>query len=1018
MNCIRRNLLVLGLLVVLVFSLTGCLTNNDIYNIELVMDVSEVEPGRDYSLSTNFYVNDLIVESQDYEIVFSLEKGEEYAVINSKGTIISIDPDTPIGQEIVVKASCMEASCTYSLVAVKIPIDSVEIQTNFNKAIIDTDIILSASISPHNATYQDVEYIILEGEEYVYLNDNILHIERNAPIGEIITIQASCDSIVSNTISLEIDYIPVQSVNIYEANGNNTVSQGGTLSFRSSYYPEDSTYTDVEYYLEGIGDYDISIDKNTGILEVSSQVPEGYQFSVYAVIDEIISDYKSITVTQLVIEGVALYSDKQAVEIGGTVALSHEILPSNAVGINIAYEIIEGCTYAELIGNIIITDTRTPSGYVIKAIAYAYDKNGEIENTRSDVLEISVYKIDVQSVILTTSDKIEMVQAEETVVFGVDIFPDNATDQIAEYQIIQGFSYASIDRFTGVLEISKNNENQEIVIEAIVDGIKSNPIVVTTAMYYFDVSQSNWDDFDISGNLFRNYRNIDLDLAEMESDANLTTIVVPSYVKRLRIEGAYSKASPVVTTNLFFFFNNTVDIEITLVNVGIETTGYSNANIFDLPDGSNATFIIEGLCAIKAGNAIDPYFYAVDGEYEPGDNNFIFKKHGMSGHNGANGGTAIMGYNLRFEGSGKLTIDGGNGANGTPGGNGADVPAEEVTGVAGNGGKGGMGGDSGYAIYGLNITIELEDTASISASSGNAGKGGLGGEKGIAFPPANYGQDGEQGLDGKVFSAIAAYNILAYNSGNVYVSTGSINQTGWSVPEYETIWQIYNRIEKIYDINMHIMNDFATVSNYNMTRLTDETNVIFMLRMIDNVLSKFPTNIFREVWEKKEKQVELYVVDEIERGAIAGLAYNTGNTLWLAHSRPRIRNIFYSDVENFAFHELMHILKYPILNSFNENDLIDINNNYSYGSSSSIGVYNPSEGYGKYNGYFLSAYSRTNWYEDVCETFSLIARLSRDYDFLDSGAPIRTKIIYISTRLSLNYGTCGTYKEEYWERLL
>lgn len=994
-------------------------------NYKIVLNGDSFYPGENYQLSIEASNNDDIivgyVPPEDY--YYEITGGGDFATINPSSGKLTINSTAPIGTQVTIRFTNGEDYAEYVITISKIEVESLEISPDSSTAVVNSNVQFYGYVVPTNATYPEIHYTILEGSEYSSFDNSsgTLIVNQDAVVDSVIKVQGEADGILSNVVEITVSYIPVTSVILSESGSRTEVSQGGTLNFDVDIYPNDASYKTAEYIIVSGAEF-AEIDSSSGELTVFTSTPTDSEIVVKAVANNVDSNLITINVTQAVIDSVSLLTSRQSIEINGSAELSVNIYPYAVYGVDIEYEILDGSNYADIYEDGIITiKPLTPSGAIIQVQAYLVDSTGEVANSRSNIVEISVYKIDVVSVQLSSSDNLELVEANGVIDLAANVIPANATIQSAVYIITSGGNFASVDMYTGRLTVHKNNENGEVRVIAMVDGVSSNAITITTAMYYHTISNTSWSSFDNLGAIFQGYRNIKINLYDMPEDAALTTVVIPSSVKRLILEGSFSYISPVKTRNLFFYFYRASAIDITLINVGIEVTDYSAGVIFDLPENSNGIFNIVGDSYIVAGGTRNPYAYSVDGIYDPNDDNFLIRKHGMDGNNAANGGIAISGYNLEFKGSGSLYIKGGDGAHGAPGGKGADVPPGSPNGsISGNGGHGGSGGNAGYAIYGFNISINLAITGLINAYSGNAGRGGTGGSRGQTIVGSAFGENGPNGIDGKVVSAIAAYNNLNNNSGYAYQTQGSLSATGWVNNQTETILELYSKMERTYGIDMHIRNDlYSPYSQYPMTVLNNDEDILFMLRIIDNVLSKFPHNMFREIRNNSGKQVNLYVVNTISSGSIAGLA-STANNVWLAHCRPNIRNFFYSDVENFAFHELMHIVKYNALSFFSENTIKSFNGSYNYVSTGSPtgGVYNPNLGFYKHNSHFLTSYSRRNWYEDICETFSIIARQGRDWDFMEPGTNIRGKMAYISSAIDNGYETCSHYKQEYWERFL
>jgi len=1013
MSHIKKILIVLIMIFILMI-IYACASKNSVFKIESSDEL--YVPGQTYQLKLNHYIKDVLQEETPEGFTFTIEEGGEFAEI-SDILELSISSDAPVGTVIKIKASNGESECSYQVTVSKVAVTGVSISASDNEIIIGRSMQIAGGVTPDNATYKDITYEITEGEDYSNIDSNgLLTVSDEALPDSTISVKGTADGVDSNILDFTIHKVPVSSVTL--SADSSAVAQGGTLQLNSTILPEDATYRTVTYSITSGSEY-AYIDEN-GLLTVHNDTQSNVEICIKATADGVDSELYTVTVSELQITGVVLSSSRDSVEINGTAEISSEILPYSIEGITVGYEITQGAEYATLVDGVLTVLSNAPSGYNLKIVGWAIKDGVEIENTRSDELIISVYRVSVTSVTLSTEDNISLVEADGTVNFSVTVYPENATVKTPQFVILPGgANYATIGNFTGVLTVLKNNEDQTVSVEAIVDGVHSNAVTVTTAKYFYTVSDIPWNSFDYTGSIFSGYRNIRLMIKDMPEDAALSTVIVPSTVKRMIIEGSYSSVVPNTVKNLYFYFYRAEEFELTLLNAGIETTLRSSYNIFDFPEDSDVTITITGENYIKAGSAINPYDYSVDGVYDELNENVEYLKNGMDGYNGDNGGTAISGYNLDFVGTGSLYILGGNGASGSHGGDGADLPsdANPLT-FSGSGGHGGMGGDGGYAVFGYNITVDMSLSATINAFSGNAGSGGEGGLRGQAIPGCSYGEAGEDGIDGTVVSAIAAYNNYNNISGNVYQTMGSVISS-WTAPPIETINEMILRTESIYGVDMHVKSDlYAPYTEYPMTQLNDDNSIIYMLRIIDNVLSKFSDNLFREIRILSNKVINIYIVNTIKAGAVAGLA-STDNNIWLAYSTAAIRNIFYSDVENFAFHEMTHILIYNTNGMFTETALKSFNNNTSYISSGTYYsyVYN-GDNWTKDNSYYLTTYSRRNYQEDICETLSMISRQGKDWDFLDSGTYIRAKMLYIAQVLENAYETVNFYEAEVWEKFL
>jgi hypothetical protein len=201
--------------------------------------------------------------------------------------------------------------------------------------------------------------------------------------------------------------------------------------------------------------------------------------------------------------------------------------------------------------------------------------------------------------------------------------------------------------------------------------------------------------------------------------------------------------------------------------------------------------------------------------------------------------------------------------------------------------------------------------------------------------------------------------------------------------EYGT--NLEEKIEEKYGVVVNVGDDInVMISKYQIEQVDNSTQTYEALKAIDVVLSRLPKEFIDEIAQKDEgKYLEINVTGDmynLEGTKVEGVA-----------SRVEKMNIIridatagvYADLQVIFAHEVFHIIDYDMMEE--SGYLSDIQDwemynppAFTYGESE--GYYNTYliESSGLGNTYFVTAYSKTEIYEDRAETYSYLLGTDED----------------------------------------
>lgn len=959
----------------------------------------------------------LPVKARENEVTYEIISGKDKAEISGNSLHI-LDNAKNTDDIRIVAVSDGVSSEEVAITILTIPVESI-LMTEFTIYAGET-FELECDIAPANCTEKNrVAYLISGGSDIAQINGSNLIVSESATVGNTINVFAKIDGTESNSVTLTVAKKDVEEVYLrakyYE---DLDVMVGETRELEVEIAPINSTVKNYSITIIS-GSENIEFDTDNRTFEVT-EGEIGSEIKFKAISDGEESAILTFTIIKTPVESVSITTvgETVAVSPGETRTLSCEVLPTNATYSQASIEIEQGAEFVTFEDSELIF-SEAPEGMQVILIAYA-------DGVASEPIIFTIVSVPVESITISTSDNTVGLEGGDVVIVNGIVEPVNATRKQLTYSIVSGNQYGEITA-NGVFTVNTDAMRGTVeIIATSADGINSNTILLDIYGTYYTYIPESWDELDNQPNIFNGKSALWLDLKTMPLNADGTTIIVSESVTNIVIEGGYLQSSGTCIENLKIYFLSKNNLNVTFINLGIITTERFGGTVIDFSTEATIALEISGENYIEAGSPYAPYIdgFTVDGVWSTESTNYI-RMHGMDGYGGYDGGTAISAKNLTVTGSGNLNLVAGNGSSGTDGGDGGDTPAGVLEEVAGNGGRGGYGGNSGYAIFADKITINM--TGSINALGGNGGTGGVGGAGGVGSSVTYNGSAGANGANGIAFSPIYAYTQYQKLNGTVDTTNGSVVEN--EEARADNYIDFAEKLEKHYKVDIHYGNDyynpyeptiFSWRNKYKMTKQNDIQQILRLLYGLEGAFTMFPANSFIELSIVNE-DVNIYLVNTIKNssgGVVYGLT-NSANNIWFATFDTKLRDTFYSTYYNIMVHEMLHLFTFSMGSTSSnpmKSGLPSYNLGYSY-TTNSTGVYNPQNGYGADNSAFLTAYSKTDFNEDISDNLSLICMLVYRPDFLNTGKALNLKAIYIANTYRSFYRSYAYYMPSSWERM-
>ncbi len=279
-------------------------------------------------------------------------------------------------------------------------------------------------------------------------------------------------------IDYEIDYVPVESVEVVAEKNANTIKPGetNTLGVNVNPWYAEATVKSVQFYIcdddELVTDNEFARIINGNVLNVNDNAVVGSTIEIVAVVDEVESAKCYFEVAKIPVEEVLFNDTSVTVEQGALYDLPINIIPSNASFRVANYSAVSGGEYFEYINE----NNQIKIKNFIGRQSAKVVLSAEVDDvTCENLIEISI-SVPLDKVSLSV-DKTSIEAGEQVALF-VGVGYSKAENYT--YTIVSGNEF--VESFSDDVLITKSNiysVNPEIKLYATCENIKSEILTIT-----------------------------------------------------------------------------------------------------------------------------------------------------------------------------------------------------------------------------------------------------------------------------------------------------------------------------------------------------------------------------------------------------------------------------------------------------------------------------------------------------------------------------------------------------------
>ena len=539
------------------------------YTLTLSADKTTVLRGDTVKLSSLLVADngeDLETEDPTYNIV----AGSEYASI--EGDTLTVLVTAPHGATITVQAVEGASYSNTVTLTVSVPAESVAIsaKNNLKAPIPGQMIILEAVVTPAGAP-DSIEWQITEGKDYAKIENSVLTIAEDAPVGTTIKVKALCGTLESNELSFTVrsatEDIDIEKITISAPVSN--VLPGASVVITGVYEPANATNT-----------YVLSIDSgkeyatiNGNVLMINSDAPAGAEIKVKATADTVPSNVLTFTVidTNVDIAKIEIEASTLTPIQGKTVIFTAKITPADATE-GIKWTVTAGADYAHFEGNVLFVDDEAPEGTIIKVAATC-----DCGDITSDEIAITVQlpPVEIKPIteIVISATTNQVLKGQNYVITKV-VTPEDTTET-ASWRVTAGADYVSFNGDT--MQISATAPTGTVIkILSVCGEVYSNELTFTVAASREEILASTYD--------------IDIDQTFFTTDKKGTTVPV------LTVEVVNMLGDTVTGKTVSFKLVDNgaqfVKLNANGLNCGFEAVGHGSATVEVSLDGTDVKKLV------------------------------------------------------------------------------------------------------------------------------------------------------------------------------------------------------------------------------------------------------------------------------------------------------------------------------------------------------------------------------------------------------------------------------------------
>lgn len=251
------------------------------------------------------------------------------------------------------------------------------------------------------------------------------------------------------------------------------------------------------------------------------------------------------------------------------------------------------------------------------------------------------------------------------------------------------------------------------------------------------------------------------------------------------------------------------------------------------------------------------------------------------------------------------------------------------------------------------------------------------------------------------------------------------------------------KIYKEYNVNLYIRDKAVRYfPDFAVNALYDENTTNEALKIVEEVLSRYPKGFFKELKYGSIKKFEIYLCGTLVQGNDYGISNPGGFALQYNGSQMIVLDATYtSSIKNNLSHEIMHAIdsrmdylasegkfSYTIFENWNK--LNPKNYDYRYGYVDENGVeydavnnaaYTPNDEKSRDNVdniYFIDYYANTFPNEDRARIFENLMAADTELSYEFNSKHLKKKAIYLSRMIRKAFKSIPDDELMYWERFL
>lgn len=331
---------------------------------------------------------------------------------------------------VTILATAENINKDFNIVVLKESVSNIQLNAEYVNSNIGEALRFTAKIYPSNATYQSVEYVLLDGNATLY-DDGLLIFDETVPVGSIARVIAIADDVQSNVFEVRSGMISVEEVIL--ASDTTTIQVGQAISLHTATVPEIVSNPGVTYRVVGNAEV---INNQLFVLDNSAI---GTQVIVYAIVDKVESKPLVFEVERTKAESI-IFTSANCFKVSTLLKLEVAIYPVYVNSNNVSYSIIStDCASAYINNNYLYSDDI--GQIVIRA---------QIDDIYKDT-SVLVLKEPATNIVLLSEQNVKV---NTELQLNSIVYPINATYKDVEYKLIRNSIGAEI--FNGNILYSEN----------------------------------------------------------------------------------------------------------------------------------------------------------------------------------------------------------------------------------------------------------------------------------------------------------------------------------------------------------------------------------------------------------------------------------------------------------------------------------------------------------------------------------------------------------------------------------